>query len=74
MSMQSILSMYAGSLQDKLMKHEQHDADAINSHARLSDLDSQAEAAEQRILSLKKTLLQNDMTIQNLLRISVGAV
>ncbi|KAA6426619.1 MAG: TRAF3-interacting 1 isoform 2 [Trebouxia sp. A1-2] len=54
--------------QDKLLKQQQHDKDAANSHARLSDLDNQAEAAEQRILSLKKSLLQNDITIQNLLR------
>ncbi|DBA71669.1 TPA: hypothetical protein ACH3X2_001122 [Trebouxia sp. C0005] len=60
--------------QDKLLKQQQHDKDAANSHARLSDLDNQAEAAEQRILSLKKSLLQNDITIQNLLRMSVGAI
>ena len=61
-------------LQDKLMKHQAHNADLVSSQAQLSDMDSQAEAAEQRILSLKKCLLQNDMTIQKLLRMSVGAV
>jgi len=60
--------------QDKLIQQQQHDKDAANSHARLSDLDNQAEAAEQRILSLKKSLLQHDITIQNLLRMSVGAI
>jgi len=60
--------------QDKLIQQQQHDQGAANSHARLSDLDNQAEAAEQRILSLKKSLLQNDITIQNLLRMSVGAI
>lgn len=59
--------------QDKLIQQQQHDKDAASVHARLSDLDNQAEAAEQRILSLKKSLLQNDITIQNLLRMSVGA-
>ncbi len=60
--------------QDKLIQQQQHDKDAANSHARLSDLDNQAEAAERRILSLKKSLLQNDITIQKLLRMSVGAI
>ncbi|DBA84111.1 TPA: hypothetical protein ACH3X1_006588 [Trebouxia sp. C0004] len=60
--------------QDKLTHQQQHDKDAANSHALLSDLDNQAEAAEQRILSLKKSLLQHDITIQNLLRMSVGAI
>lgn len=68
------LTGYALVLQDKLVKHQQHDSNSVSSHAQLSDLDSQAEAAEQRILSLKKSVLQNDMTIQKLLRMSVGAI
>lgn len=68
------LTGYALLLQDKLVKHQQHDSHSVSSHAQLADLDSQAEAAEQRILSLKKSVLQNDMTIQKLLRMSVGAI
>lgn len=41
--------------------------------AQLSDLDSQLEAAEQRILTAKRNVLQNDMTIQKLLQTSVAA-
>lgn len=60
-------------MQDKLAKQQQSDAEAVGDQAKLADLDSQAEAAEQRVLSLKKTLLQNDVLIQKLLRMSVGA-
>ena len=60
-------------LQDKLMKHQQ-EADFVTSQARLSELDNQAQATEKRILILKRSLLQNDKTIQNLLLMSVGAV
>lgn len=55
------------------MKHQESQADTAGSHSRLADLDGQLEAAEQRILSLKKTVLQNDMTIHKLLDMSVGA-
>ena len=60
-------------MQDKLAKQQQADADMTGYLGKLSDLESQEEAAEQRILSLKKTVLQNDILIQKLLRLSVGA-
>ena len=60
-------------MQDKLAKQQQADADMTGNLGKLSDLESQEEAAEQRILSLKKTVLQNDLLIQKLLRLSVGA-
>ena len=59
-------------LQDKLAKQQLAD-DVAEHQGKLSDLDSQAEAAEQRILSLKKTVLQNDIMIKKLIRMSVGA-
>ena len=59
-------------MQDKLVKHQESHADAASSQNQLADLDGQLEAAEQRILSLKKTVLQNDMTINKLLHMSVG--
>ena len=59
-------------MQEKLVKHQQSHADAASSKGQLADLDGQLEAAEQRILSLKKTVLQNDMTIEKLLHMSVG--
>lgn len=59
-------------MQDKLVKHEQSQADAAGSHSQRADLDGQLEAAQQRILFLKKTILQNDITVQQLLRMSVG--
>ena len=59
-------------LQDKLAKQQLAD-DVAEHQGKLSDLDSQAEAAEQRILSLKKTVLQNDIMIKRLIRMSVGA-
>lgn len=61
-------------MQDKLVKQQQGQTDGDGSRMHLADLDGQLEAAEQRILSLKKTVIQNDMTIQKLLRMSVGVV
>lgn len=54
------------------MKHQESNADTASSQSQLADLDGQLDAAEQRILSLKKTVLQNDMTIHKLLHMSVG--
>lgn len=59
-------------MQDKLVKDQESHEDAASSQNRLADLDGQLETAEQRILSLKKTVLQNDMTINKLLHMSVG--
>lgn len=60
-------------LQEQLTKQQQNHAKEAGSKAQLADLDGQIEAAEQRILSAKKSVLENDMTIQKLLRMSVGA-
>ena len=60
-------------LQEQLTKQQQTSASEKGAHAQLADVDSQIEAAEQRILSAKRTVLQNDLTIQRLLRMSVGA-
>ena len=59
-------------MQDKLVKDQESHADAASSQKQLTDLDGQIETAEQRILSLKKAVLQNDMTINKLLHMSVG--
>lgn len=64
----------AMALQDKLIKHQESHVDAASSQTQLADLDGQIEAAEQRILSLKKTVLQNDANINKLLHMSVGVV
>lgn len=61
-------------MQDKLMKHQESHVDAASSQTQLADLDGQIEATEQRILSLKKTVLQNDANINKLLHMSVGVV
>ena len=61
-------------MQDKLVKQQQGHTDGDTSCMQLADLDAQLAAAEQRILSLKKTVIQNDLTIQKLLRMSVGVV
>lgn len=55
------------------MKQQQHHAAEAGYKAQLADIDGQIEAAEQRILIAKKNVLQNDMHIQKLLRMSVGA-
>ena len=60
-------------LQEQLTKQQQNHANEAGSKAQLADLDGQIEAAEQRILSAKRSVLENDMTIQKLLRMSVGA-
>ena len=59
-------------MQDKLVKHQESRADTASSQTQLADLDGQLDAAEQRILSLKKTVLQNDATIHKLIHMSVG--
>ena len=69
---QAVSVCVACCLQDTLAKQQSADDNAQH-QGKLSDLDSQAEAAEQRILSLKKTILQNDTMIQRLIRMSVGA-
>ena len=66
--------LYALAMQDKLVKHQDSHADTASSRNQLADLDGQLESAEQRILSLKKTVLQNDITINKLLHMSVGIV
>ncbi|KAL3139161.1 hypothetical protein ABBQ32_005942 [Trebouxia sp. C0010 RCD-2024] len=58
--------------QDKLVKHQESNADTASSQSQLADLDGQLDAAAQRILSLKRTVLQDDMTIHKLLHMSVG--
>ena len=60
-------------LQEQLTRQQQNQASEAGSKAQLADLDGQIEAAEQRILSAKRSVLENDMTIQKLLRMSVGA-
>ena len=60
-------------LQEQLDKEQQSHANEAGLSAQLADLDSQLEAAEQRILTAKRNVLQNDMTIQKLLQISVAA-
>ena len=60
-------------LQEQLDQEQQSHANEAGLSAQLADLDSQLEAAEQRILTAKRNVLQNDMTIQKLLRMSVAA-
>lgn len=60
-------------LQEQLIKQQQNHANETGANAQLADVDSQIEAAEQHILSAKRAVLQNDLTIQKLLRMSVGA-
>ena len=64
---------YMLAMQDKLLKHQESHSDTAGSQTWLGDLDAQLEAAEQRILSLKKAVLQHDTTIHKLLHMSVGA-
>lgn len=72
--MSATTQLCAMAMQDKLMKHQESHVDAASSQTQLADLDGQIEAAEQRILSLKKTVLQNDANINKLLHMSVGVV
>lgn len=55
------------------MKQHASHANETGYRAQLADLDSQIDAAEQRIQTAKRNVLQNDMTILKLLRVSVGA-
>lgn len=70
----AITQLCATAMQDKLIKHQESHVDAASSQIQVADLDGQIEAAEQRILSLKKTVLQNDANINKLLHMSVGVV